>query len=294
MNKRIFTLLFLISAFAGRAQTVTEQYIEEWYSVAQSEMLEHGIPASITLAQGILESASGQSELAKKSNNHFGIKCHQDWDGDKVYYDDDTDNECFRKYDHAEESFHDHSQFLKTRSRYAKLFELKPNDYKAWAKGLKKAGYATNPKYADLLIDLIERHKLHKYDVRGVIRRDPTKPKPDPDDLVVQESANKIDFVIAREGDTFEALADLFDKRTEDILEYNELRYDAELKAGQIVYLQPKKRRASRDHPYYTVVEGDDMYTISQRFGVRLEKLYKRNDIPAGTQPKPGTRLELR
>lgn len=293
--KNSFTLMLtVIWLCTGWAQSPTDEYIEEWYAVAQAEMLEHGIPASITLAQGILESASGQSELAKKSNNHFGIKCHRDWEGERVYHDDDADDECFRKYDKAEESFRDHSLFLKNRSRYADLFELKAHDYKSWAKGLKKAGYATNPKYADLLIDLIERHDLHRYDVRGVIRRNPSKARPNKDELIVQESANRVDFVIAREGDSFESLAELFDKHTEDLLEYNELRYDAQLKAGMVVYLQPKKRRASRDHRYYTVKEGDDMYSISQRFAIRLEKLYKRNDIPAGAQAKVGTRLELR
>lgn len=294
MNRIGYTLVLLVLVASAKAQTATEDYVEAWFAVAQAEMLEHGIPASITLAQGILESGNGQSELAKKSNNHFGIKCHQDWDGDRVYYDDDADNECFRKYDDAKESFRDHSLFLRSRSRYAELFELKPTDYKGWAKGLKKAGYATNPKYADLLIDLIERYDLYTYDVRGVIRRNPSNPLPGPDELIVLESANKVDFIIAREGDTYENLAKLFDKRPEDLIHYNELRYDAKIEVGQIIYLQPKKRRAARDHRYYTVVEGDDMYLVSQRFAIKLEKLYKRNKIPAGTQPKPGTRLELR
>lgn len=294
MKNKIGLVLFLFSAFAGSAQTVTEQYIENWYAVAQAEMLEYGIPASITLAQGILESGSGQSKLAKEANNHFGIKCHLDWEGDKVYHDDDEDNECFRKYDKAEDSFRDHSLFLKERGRYSALFDLKASDYKGWAKGLKKAGYATNPKYADLLINLIERYDLHKYDVRAIIRTNPPQALPDPNELFVQESANKVDFIVARDGDTFESLAVFFDKKTEDLLEYNELRYDAQLKAGQIVYLQPKKRRATREDRYYTFAVGDDMYQISQRFAIRLEKLYQRNEIPVGEQPKPGTRLELR
>ncbi len=295
MNKALaFTLFFSLYLSYAQAQNKVELYIEDWYEVAQSEMLEHGIPASITLAQGILESASGESELAKKSNNHFGIKCHRDWDGEKVYYDDDEDNECFRKYDNAKESFHDHSLFLKNRSRYAYLFELKSNDYKSWAKGLKKAGYATNPKYDDLLIDLIERYDLHKYDVRGVVRRSPPKVEPDPDALIVQETANKVDYVLAREGDSYELLALSLGKRTTDLLKYNELRYDAELEPGQVVYLQPKKKRAARENRYYTVVEGDDMYSISQKFAIRLDKLYQRNEILVGEQPRPGTRLELR
>ncbi|WP_421750511.1 glucosaminidase domain-containing protein [Croceimicrobium sp.] len=294
MTKKFLTLVFGLWTLSLAAQSVTEQYIADWHEVAQSEMLEFGIPASITLAQGILESGSGQSKLAKEANNHFGIKCHLDWEGEKVYHDDDEDDECFRKYDQAEDSFRDHSKFLKERSRYAKLFELKSHDYKSWAKGLKKAGYATNPKYADLLIDLIERHKLHKYDVRAALKTNPPKEVPDPADLLVQESANKVDFVIARKGDTFESLAEYFNKRTEDLLEYNELRYDAKIEPGQIIYLQPKRRRAARENRYYTFVKGDDLYEISQRFAVRLEKIYQRNNIPVGETPKPGTRLELR
>lgn len=291
---RSFYILFLsLFGLAVQAQSAREDYINKWFSIAQAEMLEHGIPASITLAQGILESASGQSELAKKSNNHFGIKCHRDWEGDKVYYDDDEDNECFRKYKDAKDSFRDHSLFLKTRSRYAGLFELKFNDYKGWAKGLKKAGYATNPKYDDLLIDLIERYNLDDYDVRGVITKSPKKVSLD-DELVVQETPNKVDFVIAREGDSFEGIALLFGKRTAELIRYNELRYDDTLVKGQVVFLQPKKRRSHRDHAYYTVVEGDDMYGISQRFAIKLEKLYQRNEIPSGTQPRPGMRLKLR
>lgn len=294
MNKLFPSAILFLLAFTGFAQTATEKYIEDWYQVAQTEMLEYGIPASITLAQGILESGNGQSELARKSNNHFGIKCHTDWEGERVYHDDDEDNECFRKYEKAEDSFRDHSLFLKNRSRYAKLFTYKPNDYKSWARGLKKAGYATNPKYADLLIDLIERYELFKYDVRAIIRTNPNIKDLDDDDLIVQESANRIDFVVARKGDTFESLAQYFDKRPEDLIKYNELRYDAQISEGQIVYLQPKKRKAAREHRYYTVVEGDDMYSISQQFGIKLYKLYQRNKIPAGSQAPAGTRLQLR
>ena len=157
--------------FVANAQpqppSAPEQYIAEWNDEAVYQMAVHGIPASITLAQGILESGSGQSELAAKSNNHFGIKCHSDWGGESVYHDDDHRGECFRSYDNASESFHDHSEFLK-RSRYEALFELKPTDYVRWAKGLKKCGYATNPKYAHQLIDLIERYGLEQYDEQGL------------------------------------------------------------------------------------------------------------------------------
>ncbi len=148
---------------AKHGKLTTEQYISAYKKIARKEMKQHGIPASITLAQGILESSSGNSELARKANNHFGIKCTSDWHGRSYHADDDKPNECFRRYRHAEHSFHDHSEFLK-RKRYEKLFDLDRDDYKAWAQGLKKAGYATNPKYPQLLINLIEKHELYRYD----------------------------------------------------------------------------------------------------------------------------------
>lgn len=148
---------------AARNKITTEEYIAMYKKIARKEMKKHGIPASITLAQGILESGSGNSELARKARNHFGIKCTADWNGKTYHVDDDKPNECFRRYKHVETSFHDHSEFLK-RKRYSSLFDLDRDDYEGWAKGLKKAGYATNPKYPQLLINLIEKHKLYKYD----------------------------------------------------------------------------------------------------------------------------------
>ena len=148
---------------AARNKITTEEYIATYKKIARKEMKQHGIPASITLAQGILESGNGNSELARRANNHFGIKCTKDWNGKTYHIDDDKPNECFRRYKHPEASFHDHSAFLKSK-RYSGLFELDRDDYKGWAKGLKKAGYATNPKYPQLLINLIEKHKLYQYD----------------------------------------------------------------------------------------------------------------------------------
>lgn len=289
MNKLVLGILVLFGALHLQAQEATLDYIAAWHEVAVKEMQEFGIPASITLAQGILESGNGKSELAQKSNNHFGIKCHQDWKGERVYHDDDEKNECFRKYDKAEDSFRDHSLFLKNRSRYAALFEEEPTDYKAWAKGLKKAGYATNPKYADRLIDLIEKYDLHSYD----LELEPSELFDD-DELIVRESANRVDYVISREGDTWEIVAELTDKYVEDLLEYNELRFDTKLQPGQIVYLQPKRRRASRENRYYVVREGETLYQVSQKFAIRLEKIYKKNDLNAGEQVSPGTKLRLR
>ena len=160
----LWMMPMLLSA-AGAADQ--EAYIERWKDEAIRQMVEHRIPASITLAQGILESGSGKSELSRKSNNHFGIKCHKGWEGGRTYHDDDRKGECFRVYDDARDSYHDHSLFLK-RDRYASLFDLRIDDYKGWAKGLKRCGYATSPTYAKALIELIERHGLDRYDDEGI------------------------------------------------------------------------------------------------------------------------------
>lgn len=306
--KRTFliSLLLLPSlwAMAAKGNAATLSYIQQYHMVAVREMHAHGIPASITLAQGILESASGTSYLATKANNHFGIKCHLDWAGGKVYRDDDRKNECFRSYESADESFRDHSLFLKHRSRYASLFEEDPTDYKAWAKGLKKAGYATERQYAHRLIDLIERYELHKYDLMEYIgepdllvekeKHDTKKVENVFDSFEINESKNRVDYVIARTGDTFEVIAQAAEKRVSDILKYNDLTYDDELKPGMLIYLQPKRRKAARENEVYVVKEGDDMYSISQKFAIRLKYLYRRNGMRAGQQPVPGQSLRLR
>ncbi|HAD98078.1 MAG TPA: N-acetylmuramoyl-L-alanine amidase, partial [Cryomorphaceae bacterium] len=208
MKAKLFGLLLLLSGFAiaGTKESVTISYIEKYRDVAIREMKEFGVPASITLAQGILESGSGQSYLAQRANNHFGIKCHLDWDGKRVYKDDDEKNECFRAYKDPDESFRDHSLFLKNRSRYASLFKEDPTDYKAWAHGLKRAGYATNRKYPTLLIDLIERYELHKYDLEGfkVDVEEITKNEPDVPareeikSYQVNVSKNYVEYVTAK------------------------------------------------------------------------------------------------
>ncbi|MBC8510301.1 MAG: glucosaminidase domain-containing protein [Cryomorphaceae bacterium] len=162
--KKFLLILFLFSSFWGFSQSKTENYISEYSSAAVDEMNRYSIPASITLAQGILESGNGESRLATEGNNHFGIKCHSNWNGKTIIEDDDEKGECFRKYDKVTDSYRDHSLFLTERGRYSFLFEYKKSDYKKWAKGLKKAGYATNPNYPTLLIDLIERYELYTYD----------------------------------------------------------------------------------------------------------------------------------
>ena len=162
--KKFLLILLIISSFLCFSQSKTENYISKYSSVAVTEMEMYGIPASITLAQGILESGNGESRLATEGKNHFGIKCHSNWNGETIIEDDDEKEECFRKYSKVEESYRDHSLFLSERGRYSFLFTYKKSDYKKWARGLKKAGYATNPKYASLLIDLIENYELYDYD----------------------------------------------------------------------------------------------------------------------------------
>jgi flagellum-specific peptidoglycan hydrolase FlgJ len=193
---KILLFIFSFCLASAFASNTPEQYIALYKNDAIKEMKEYGVPASITLAQGMLESSNGNSALAVKANNHFGIKCHSDWTGDTYHMDDDEKNECFRKYPNVLDSYRDHSKFLKERSRYAALFTLKITDYKGWAEGLKAAGYATNPKYPQLLVNLIERYQLYIYDSEIAVV-DSTK-------HVVFLSKNHVKLVKAKDDDTFE------------------------------------------------------------------------------------------
>ncbi len=291
MKLKLFVILTLFSVivFATGERTATLKYIEKYKGMAIREMKEYGIPVSITLAQGILESNSGTSYLATKANNHFGIKCHHGWEGRKIYKDDDKKNECFRAYKSADESFRDHSLFLTTRSHYNFLFEKDPTDYKAWAYGLKKAGYATNLKYPQLLIKIIEENDLQKYDLQDLedIELDNSV-------LHILESANQVNYIIAPEGSTFESIAEKMQLRVRELLRYNELQYDDKLEVGQIIYLYPKRKKAAEEFKKYVVRKDDNMYSISQKFAIRLEKLYQHNNMKVGEQPKVGQVLKLR
>lgn len=316
--KYVFAVLFSLCTVLGWAnenRISRSQYISQWKEVAIDNMVKHGIPASITLAQGILESGDGNSQLASKSNNHFGIKCHSDWQGKKVYHDDDAKGECFRKYDNARESFADHSVFLK-KPRYAPLFELDITDYKAWAHGLKKAGYATNPKYAQLLIDIIEANDLTQYDLEGLARMTAGTPVVDAKssrknranakrdnndgfgtlDLAasrsVELSRNRIKYTYGKEGDSFESIAEELDMMAWQIRKYNDFTRNHKIKAGEIIYLQPKRARSS-EHSH-TVQEGETLWDISQRHGVKMKNIVKRNGLTEGQEPSAGTVLRLR
>jgi len=284
-----FVLIALISD--GNAQSnsklTIEQYIAIYKDVAIAHMKEYKIPASITLAQGIIESSWGNSDLAVIANNHFGIKCHDDWTGETFLKDDDGKNDCFRKYKNADESFKDHSIFLTTKKRYASLFTLDITDYKGWANGLKKCGYATNPKYPELLINLIERFSLNQYDkaqpliVEKVKTQKPVKEIVKP---VVKEKPgirevflnNGVKYIIARKEDSFLSLASELNMGAWQLYKYNEMSKNDHLKEGQRVYLQPKRRR-STEHKNHIVKEGETLYDISQQYAVKTRHLHRLN-----------------
>ena len=263
-----------------------KQYIEQYSKDAITQMHKHKIPASITMAQGILESSNGNSRLAVKGNNHFGIKCHN-WDGKKIYEDDDKKNECFRKYDNVLASFEDHSLFLKKYNRYAFLFDLKITDYKSWAKGLKTAGYATNKKYADLLIKLIEENQLYELD------------KVEEAQSIVAESSrnvylhpNRIKYVISKEGETLLEIAKEFDMRLWQLYKYNDIENVYELTKGEKIFIQPKKNKGKVET--HIMENGESMRSISQLYGVKLKKLKKRNKHLSGYEIKSGFEVKLR
>lgn len=301
----IFTLLSCCNTYA-QTRVSLNQYIETYKDVAMEEMRLHGIPASIKLAQGILESGFGNSDLAQIGKNHFGIKCHN-WKGKTFHKDDDEVDECFRAYNDPAQSWKDHSEFLTSRGRYSFLFELKADDYKSWAKGLLKAGYATNPNYPKHLIRIIEENQLYKYDkqvLSGVYadsgRKNGREKREiaDPDDFAPVAlnrevlMNNRIRYVLALKGDTPESIAREFEMREWQILRYNEIEENIIFVPGQIIYLQPKKRRAKEKS--HVVKRGETLYDISQKYGVKLKYLYRRNDLEEGSEPAPGDTLKLR
>lgn len=291
-----------------------EMYIEMFREAAVADMLKTGVPASITLAQGMYESDYGNSRLATEANNHFGIKCHKEWNGPTFHKDDDAPNECFRKYEDVLHSYDDHSYFLRSRERYHFLFNLDVTDYKGWSHGLKKAGYATNPQYASKLIDLIEKYKLYEYDQQGEKRpvagekaKEPaktgsrttrpakTKSQPVADKTMLSEPSNTVNgvpFVVARKGDTWTALASEQKVEVWQLLEYNDLEKSDGVDEGMLVFIRPKKNHA--DTFFHLAEEGETMHAISQKYGVRLKRIYKMNEMEFGTQPKAGQKIYLR
>lgn len=328
-NLRFFVVLLLFVAWHSVALSQNKSkavldYIEQYKDIAMREMQDHKIPASITLAQGLLESGNGNSELAKKSNNHFGIKCHKDWTGKRTYHDDDEKGECFRVYECPEDSYRDHSLFLRKGQRYAFLFELEITDYEAWAKGLKKAGYATLPVYANILIKLIEDYNLAQYDqmvVKGKFKykkdnktteQQDNKSKVDngivytpyriadaevvgktPDDRYIREN-NKVKFIYAREGESVYDLADMFCIYDYQIVKYNDLGKRRKLKDNEIIYIEPKRNKAMRRYEYHTIQKGETLSYVSRLYGVKLKSLFKMNGMDENTILHVGDNIRLR
>ena len=244
----IYTVPFVAVFSQIRRNSVYQTYIDLYKDLAIEEMVRHKIPASITLAQGLLESAAGRSELARKGNNHFGIKCHG-WTGRRVYYDDDERNECFRAYDNVSQSFEDHSMFLSKQNRYSRLFRLSMTDYKGWARGLKACGYATNPRYADKLIEIIELYELYKFDNKKHYDKFISKHRAESE---VSERLhpiykyNKNYYVIARAGDTFKSIGKEINISYKKIAKYNERDRDDTLVPGEVIFLREKQKRADK------------------------------------------------
>ena len=291
----IFCLATSLCAQPSEKKLTPDDYISKYKEDAIKEMYQYGIPASITLAQGMLESGNGNSALSVYANNHFGIKCHKDWDGPTYILDDDEKNECFRKYKDVLDSYSDHSQFLRNRDRYAFLFELPKTDYKAWAKGLKEAGYATHPTYAEQLIDLIEKYKLNELDKDVVVTMRNVKEKAPQVKLNLRQvlKFNHTKFIIAKPGDSFYKIATDFDIELEDLMKYNDFAKGEKIIPYEKIYVEAKRRKALE--PYHVVTKGETMMSISQLHGIKLNSLYKKNRMKlSDAQPKAGTVLFLR
>lgn len=276
-----------------------QAYIDQYKDLAIEQMLKYNIPASITLSQGLLESGAGRSWLTKSSNNHFGIKCHG-WTGRRVFHDDDERGECFRAYDNPRQSFEDHSRFLATQSRYARLFNYARTDYKSWARGLKQCGYATNPQYASKLIQIIELYNLNLYDKTKKFDQFMVKHSTEdgvaPDgNFHVIKAYNKNYYVIARKGDSFQSLSKELCIGKRKLAKYNERSYKEELAAGDVIYLKKKRKKATKEYKNrpHIVQIGESMYLISQKYGIRLSSLYKKNHLSPDYQINVGDKLRV-
>jgi LysM repeat protein len=300
-----FTIFFLTPLCAQRKNR--EEYIAKFKDIAIEQMRSHGIPASIILGQACLESSFGESRLAKEANNHFGIKCHN-WQGATILHDDDSPGECFRRYSDPVESFRDHSDFLRYRERYRSLFELDPKDYKSWAYALKAAGYATNPQYATILIRIIEDYSLYIYD--SYI----TELPPTPISIIANQEINPsqesnlyrisltrtlytksgISYIIAGKNDTYSSLASEFALFKRELLGFNDLKKDIAIEDGTVVYIERKGRSGDVNLPAHVVERGETMYSISQKYAIRVERLYKINGKKRGFEPEAGDLIKLR
>ena len=292
IRKGIITVVAAVLSLYVAAQNRNAaflSYIDRYGSVAVAQMKKYHVPASITLAQGLLESDAGRSMLAVEANNHFGIKCHSDWQGRTMHYDDDRRGECFRSYGSAESSFEDHSVFLATGSRYAFLFDLKTTDYVGWARGLKKAGYATNPQYADKLISLIELYDLDRFD------RDGGKQSGSGLQLSHQPYlSNGLLYVIKGNDESLKDIAREFDTSRFRLRRYNEIRRRFDPAPGSVIYMERKKCKASVGHETHVVGPDDSLWSISQMYGVRMSCLIRKNGLGDDKPLSTGMVLRLR
>ena len=278
-----------------------QTYINQYRDLAIEQMLKFKIPASITLAQGLLESGAGYSELATKGNNHFGIKCHG-WTGRKTYHDDDEAQECFRAYNNVYESYEDHSLLLSRQPRYRSLFSLDGDDYKGWAHGLKKCGYATSPTYAQKLIGIIELYKLQQYDKAKKYDRfmesRTYKDSPSAKGGILHpiHRYNKNYYIVVKQGDTFRSIGKELGLSYRKIAKYNERNKRDKLVVGETIYLKKKQKKADKSYKNrpHTVKPGESMYSIAQYYGMRVKSLYKKNGLSPDYVPKVGDKLRVR
>lgn len=278
-----------------------QTYINQYRDLAIEQMLKFKIPASITLAQGLLESGAGYSELATKGNNHFGIKCHG-WTGRKTYHDDDEAQECFRAYNNVYESYEDHSLLLSRQPRYRSLFSLDGDDYKGWAHGLKKCGYATSPTYAQKLIGIIELYKLQQYDKAKKYDRfmesRAYKDSPSAKGGILHpiHRYNNNYYIVVKQGDTFRSIGKELGLSYRKIAKYNERNKRDKLVVGETIYLKKKQKKADKAYKNrpHTVKPGESMYSIAQYYGMRVKSLYKKNGLSPDYVPKVGDKLRVR
>ena len=332
MQNKLLTILlgigvvFIVNTSSAQTSDAVTAYIEKYKSLAIAEMLRTGVPAAITLAQGIHESGAGNSDLVKSSNNHFGIKCKSDWTGETFFHDDDAKGECFRKYDDPADSYKDHSDFLTTKPNYASLFKLDPLNYKSWAYGLKKAGYATNPKYPQILIKLIETYNLQDYSLMALGKLPYTDVAKNENDSKTEqkvvytsnsaksdketkpsETVNKTSIVkyptgefrindtrvvFVSQGTSYLTIAQQFDIPLAKLFEFNEMKQTELVEGDQLIYLQKKRKTGLND--YHIVAEGETLNSIAQTEGMRLDYLMAYNNLTFGMQPAAGEKLSLR
>ena len=312
--KYLFVIVFALTAISATAQKQDKvaDYINQYKELAIAEMQRTGVPASITLAQGIHESGAGGSQLAMASNNHFGIKCKSNWTGESVKHDDDAKGECFRKYPSSEDSYKDHSDFLKNGQRYAFLFSLEPTDYQGWANGLKKAGYATNPKYPQVLIKLVEDYQLQDYTLialgklqggipKNEVVKEEINTKVTPNNTVEEAETVKVEIkssptypegefkinetrvVFAKKGTPFLSIAKQYNIDLSKLFEFNDMRPFIEAEKDQLIYIQRKRKTGNED--FHLVKIGETLHDIAQLQAIRLESLQELNWLKKHTFP---------